>query len=71
MTGKEQRRGKIKHPDKHLEALLRYQVTPVDAVDEHTDAMLDVLSVEPNLIDPDIGADLHINDFRQLLYCTR
>jgi hypothetical protein len=37
---------------------VRYQVTPVDAVDEHTDAMLDALSVEPNLIDPDIGADL-------------
>lgn len=35
-----------------------YQVTPVDAVDEHTDAMLDALSVEPNLIDPDIGTDL-------------
>lgn len=37
---------------------VRYQVTPVDAVDEHTDAMLDALSVEPNLIDPDVGADL-------------
>ncbi|MGH3825791.1 MAG: hypothetical protein ACRDR6_03140 [Pseudonocardiaceae bacterium] len=37
---------------------VRYQVTPVAAVDEHTDAMMDALSVEPNLIDPDIGADL-------------
>jgi hypothetical protein len=37
---------------------VRYQVTPVDAVDEHTDAMMDTLSVEPNLIDPDVGADL-------------
>ncbi|MGQ0719511.1 MAG: hypothetical protein ACT4NP_19790 [Pseudonocardiales bacterium] len=37
---------------------VRYQVTPVDAVDQHTDAMLDALSVEPNLIDLDVGADL-------------
>jgi hypothetical protein len=27
-------------------------------VDEHTEAMSDALIVEPNLIDPDIGADL-------------
>lgn len=37
---------------------VRYQVTPVDAVDEHTDAMCDALRVEPNLIDPDAGANL-------------
>ncbi|MFN2494314.1 MAG: hypothetical protein ABR608_00160 [Pseudonocardiaceae bacterium] len=37
---------------------IRYQVTPIDAVDEHTDAMMDALCVEPNLIDPDVGADL-------------
>jgi hypothetical protein len=37
---------------------VRYQVTPVDAVDEHTDAMVNALSVEPHLIDPDVGADL-------------
>jgi len=37
---------------------VRYHIAPVDAVDEHTDAMMDALSVEPNLIDPDIGADL-------------
>ncbi len=37
---------------------VRYRVTPVDAVDEHTDAMMDALSGEPNLIDADVGADL-------------
>jgi hypothetical protein len=37
---------------------IRYLVTPTDAVDEHTEAMSDALSVEPNLIDPDVGADL-------------
>lgn len=37
---------------------VRYQVTPAAAVDQHTDAMMDALSVEPNLIDPDVGADL-------------
>ncbi|MGH3933074.1 MAG: hypothetical protein ACRDTF_24225 [Pseudonocardiaceae bacterium] len=37
---------------------VRYHVTPVDTVDVHTDAMMDALGVEPNLIDPDIGADL-------------
>lgn len=37
---------------------VRYRVTPADAVDEYTDAMSDALSVEPNLIDPDVGADL-------------
>lgn len=37
---------------------VRYRVTPVDAVDEHTDAVMDALLVEPNLIDPDVGANL-------------
>jgi hypothetical protein len=37
---------------------VRYRVTPVDAVDQHTDAMMDALLVEPNLIDADVGADL-------------
>lgn len=37
---------------------VRYRVTPVDAIDEHTDAMMDTLVVEPNLIDADVGADL-------------
>lgn len=37
---------------------VRYRVTPVDAVDEHTDAMMDALLVESNLIDADVGADL-------------
>ncbi len=37
---------------------VRYRVTPVDAVDEHTDAMMDALSGESNLIDADVGADL-------------
>ena len=37
---------------------VRYNFTPVDALDEHTDAMMDALGVEPNLIDPDVGADL-------------
>ncbi len=37
---------------------VRYAVTPPEAVDDHTDAMMDALDVEPNLTDPDIGADL-------------
>ncbi|HET9255331.1 MAG TPA: hypothetical protein VFO16_09040 [Pseudonocardiaceae bacterium] len=37
---------------------VRYRVTPVAAVDKHTDAMMDALVAEPNLIDTDIGADL-------------
>lgn len=37
---------------------VRYRVTPVDTVDEHTDAMMDALLIEPNLIDADVGADL-------------
>lgn len=42
----------------HYYLEVRYQVTPIDAVDEHTEAMSDALSVEPNLIDPDVGAEL-------------
>ncbi len=37
---------------------VRYRVTPVDAVDEHTDAMMDALSGEADLIDANVGADL-------------
>ena len=33
-------------------------VTPAEAVDRHTEALADGLSEEPNLIDPDIGANL-------------
>ncbi|MBV9139761.1 MAG: hypothetical protein JO115_02365 [Pseudonocardiales bacterium] len=38
---------------------VRYRITPIDATDEHTDAMMEALSNEPTLIDPDVGANLH------------
>jgi hypothetical protein len=37
---------------------VRYRVTPIDATDDHTDAMMEALSNEPTLIDPDVGANL-------------